>query len=112
MRENEVATSIVDAAFRVHSTLGPGLLESAYERVLAYELRKRGHSVATQVDLPVIYDGAEFENAFIADIIVDNCVIVELKSVEKVAAVHKKQVTTYLKIRGMRLGLLINFGEA
>ena len=111
MTENEVSGATVDVAFRVHSALGPGLLESAYERVLAYELTKRGMHVAAQVAIPVVYDGIEFEHAFIADMIVNECVIVELKSVEKVAAAHKKQVITYLKLTGIRLGLLINFGE-
>ena len=111
MTENEVAAEIVDAAYHIHVALGPGLLESLYERVLAYELQKRGMKVVTQVVVPAIYDGIEFERGFIADLIVNDCVIVELKSVDKIASVHKKQLLTYLKLADKRLGLLINFGE-
>ncbi|HLJ55512.1 MAG TPA: GxxExxY protein [Chthonomonadaceae bacterium] len=111
MSENEVAREIVDAPFHVHCALGPGLLESAYERILAYQLRKRGLRIAAQVRIPVVYDGVEFERGFVADLIVNERVIVELKSVEKMATVHKKQLMTYLKLTIMRLGLLINFGE-
>jgi GxxExxY protein len=111
MHENDIARIVVDAAFRVHSRLGPGLLESLYERVLAYELRQRGLSVETEVPIKVIYDGVEFDEGFRADIIVEGKVILELKSVETVAAVHKKQLLTYLRVTGMRLGLLINFNE-
>lgn len=97
---------------RIHQALGPGLLESAYERVLAYELRKRGFDVETQVAVPLRYEDVLIEEGFRADIIVNGLVLVELKSVEKLSPVHKKQVLTYLKLTGIRLGLLINFGEA
>src|SRR5579862_4787489 len=111
MTENEVARVIVDASYRVHVTLGPGLLETVYERALEHELQKRSLTVARQVIVPIIYDGIQFDEGFRADIIVENCVLLELKSVEKIAPVHKKQVLTYLRLTGLRLGLLINFGE-
>jgi len=110
-RENVLAMAIVDAAYLVHRTLGPGLLESAYEAVLVHELRKRGLDVAVQVLVPVVYDSVRLDAGFRADVIVENLVIVELKSLEKVVPVHKKQLTTYLRLADMRLGLLINFGE-
>jgi GxxExxY protein len=110
MHENEIARQIVDAAYHVHVRLGPGLLESVYETVLAYELNKRGLKVATQVPVAIRYDDMVFEAAFRADLIVNDKVIVELKSAEKVLPVHKKQVITYLKLTDRRLGLLINFG--
>lgn len=110
MHENEVARAVVDAAFRVHSTLGPGLLESVYEAALAHELRSKGLSVARQRPVRVVYDGVEFDEGFRADLVVAETVIVELKSVESVAPVHKKQLLTYLRLSGRRLGLLINFG--
>jgi GxxExxY protein len=112
MTENEVPKIIVDSSFQIHSNLGPGLLESVYEQVLAYELTKRGLSVKCQVVVPVFYEGLQFEQGFCADLVVEGCVIVELKSVEKVAAVHKKQLLTYLRLTDLRLGLLVNFGEA
>lgn len=110
MRENDVAQVIVDVAFQMHKQLGPGLLESVYEAVMAHELRKRGLRVETQVPIPVEWDGVKLEVGFRADLIVEQCVIVELKSVEAVAPVHKKQLLTYLRIADRRLGLLINFG--
>jgi GxxExxY protein len=109
--ENEVAMAIVDAAYQVHRTLGPGLLESAYEAILVHELRKRGLDVAIQVPVPVVYESVRLDAGFRADLIVEDSVIVELKSLEKVAPVHKKQLATYLKLAEKRLGLLINFGE-
>ena len=112
MTENEIAKQIVDAAFKIHTTLGPGLLESVYETVLAFELEKRGLRVARQVAIPVQYEGILMEAGFRADLIVEDKVIVEIKSIEGVAAVHKKQLLTYLRLSGRRLGLLINFGEA
>jgi GxxExxY protein len=111
MKENEIARIVVDACFRVHTTLGPGLLESVYESVLAYELTERGLTVARQVAIPIVYNGIQFEQAFYADITVNGCVILELKSVEKTVPVHKKQLLTYLRLADMRLGLLINFGS-
>ena len=112
MTENEIARQIVDAAYKIHTTFGPGLLEAAYEALLARELEKRGLRVVCQHPVPLIYDGVELEVAFRADMIVEDKVIVELKSLEATAPVHKKQVITYLRLTGLRLGLLINFGEA
>lgn len=111
MHENDIATEIVDSCFKIHKTLGPGLLESVYEVVLAQELMKRGLSVARQQSIPITYDGTTFEEGFRADLIIENKVIVELKSVEKVAPVHKKQLLTYLRLSNKKLGLLVNFGE-
>lgn len=112
MTENDVAKIIVDCAFRVHTKLGPGLLESVYETVLAYELRNAGLQVARQVAVPVVYDDMTFEEGFRADLIVASLVTIELKSVEVIAPVHKKQLLTYLRLGDKRLGLLINFGAA
>ena len=112
MTENKIAKIIVDAAYQIHVRLGPGLLESVYETVLAYELKKRGLNVVRQVPVPVIYDDLDFEEGFRADLIVEDRVIIELKSVENILPVHKKQLLTYLRLKDCRLGLLINFGEA
>lgn len=111
MTENEIAKEIVDAAYKVHTTLGPGLLESVYETVLAYELEKRDLKVVRQKSLPVIYESVKLEEGFRTDIIVEGKVIIELKSVETTAPVHKKQLLTYLRLSGLKLGLLINFGS-
>ena len=110
MTENEIARVIVNAAYKVHTTLGPGLLESVYETVLAYELEKNGLRVIRQQAIPVVYDHIHMDDGFRADLIVESKVIVELKSLEAVAPVHKKQVLTYLRLSNRRLGLLINFG--
>ncbi len=110
--ENEIATEIVDAAYRIHVKLGPGLLESVYEAILEHELNKRGLKVVRQKPLPVVYESMRFDEGYRADLIVEDKVIVELKSVEEVAAVHKKQLLTYLRLADKRLGLLINFGDA
>ena len=110
MTENEIAKIIVDAAFQVHKRVGPGLLESVYEVILAHELKKRGLNVKRQVPVAIVYDDIKFDEAFRADLIVEEKVIVELKSVEKVSRVHKKQLLTYLRLADKRLGLLINFG--
>lgn len=112
MTENEIAKEIVDCAYKVHTTLGPGLLESVYESVLAHELIKRGLQVERQKSLPVIYENMRLEEGFRADLLVSDKVIIELKSVEEVAPVHKKQSLTYLRLANKRLGLLINFGAA
>ena len=112
MTENEIATEIVDAAYKVHTTLGPGLLESVYETVLAYELEHKGLIVKRQVILPVKYESLYIDDGYRADIIVDEKVIVELKSVERTTPVYKKQLLTYLRLSDKRLGLLINFGAA
>ncbi|HEY5298514.1 MAG TPA: GxxExxY protein [Verrucomicrobiae bacterium] len=111
MTENEIATQVVDAAFKIHTKLGPGLLESVYEVVLAYELKKRGLRVVRQMPVPITYEEVKFDEGFRADLIVEDKVIVELKSVEAVAPVHKKQVLTHLRLMNLKLGLLINFGE-
>ena len=112
MNENELGKIIIDTAVKVHKKLGPGLLESVYEVVMAYELEKRGLSVVRQKPVPIVYDNIEFDEGFRADIIVENKVLVELKSVESVNKVHKKQVLTYLRLTGFKLGYLLNFGEA
>jgi len=106
MLENKIATLVVDAAYHVHRNLGPGLLESVYEIVLAHELEKRELSIKRQYSIPIQYDG------FKADIMVEDSVIVELKSVESIAPVHKKQLLTYLRLADKKLGLLINFGAS
>ena len=111
-KENELAREIVDAAFHVHSKLGPGLFESVYEAVLQHELNKRNLNTKRQVAIPINYDGLVFDEGFRADIIVEDSVIIELKSIEKVAPVHKKQLLTYLRLTDKKLGLLINFGTA
>ena len=110
MHENDIAKIIVDAAFKVHKALGPGLLESVYETVLAHEIEKRGLAVERQKRIPVTYENLTFDEGFRADLVVGDKVIVELKSVETVAPVHKKQLLTYLRLTDKRLGLLINFG--
>lgn len=112
MTENEISKQVVDAAFKIHTKLGPGLLESVYEAVLAYELKQRGLQVVRQQAMPVVYEAVQLEEGFRADLIVEGKVIVELKSVETIAPVHKKQVLTYLRLTNLKLGLLINFGDA
>jgi GxxExxY protein len=112
MTENAIAKEIVDAAFRVHTTLGPGLLESVYQTVLAYELGRRGLREASQQAIPVVYDGIRIDTGFRADLIVEDKVIVEIKSVEVLLPVHKKQLLTYLRLADKRLGLPINFHVA
>ena len=110
MTENEIAQQIVDAAFKIHKTLGPGLLESAYQAILIYELQKRGLKLEAEKQVPVIYESIQLDIGFRADLIVEDKVIVELKSIEQIAPVHKKQLLTYLRLSDKRLGLLINFG--
>ena len=112
MNENEIAKQILEAAFVVRTKLGPGLLESVYEVVLAHELRKQGLLVERQKPMPITYDGVRFDEAYRADLLVDSRVIVELKSVETTAPLHAKQVLTQLRMSGLKLGLLINFGQA
>ena len=104
-----VGKTVLDAAFKVHTTLGPGLLESVYEITLAYEIRKSGLNVATQVALPIVYDGQQLESGFRIDVLVEKCVIVELKAVETMNSVYEAQLMTYLRLSGVRLGFLINF---
>jgi GxxExxY protein len=110
--ENEISKIIVDVAYKVHSKLGPGLLESVYEEILYFEFLKLGLKVQRQTVVPVIWDNIKMELGFRADLIVENKVIIELKSVENIVPVHPKQLLTYLKITGLKLGLLINFNEA
>ena len=109
MERDELTGRILGIAFRVHTVLGPGLLESVYEIALAHELRKTGLLVATQVEMPVVYDGIRLDLAFRADMIVESTVILELKSVEALAPVHSKQLLNYLRLSGLKTGLLINF---
>ena len=109
MTENEISKIIVDVAFKIHTSLGPGLLESVYEAVMALDLQKRGLHVARQVPIPIAYNGLTLDEGFRADLIVEDLVIVELKSVEEIHPVHPKQLLTYLKLSNKRLGLLINF---
>ena len=100
---------ILNAAFRVHSVMGPGLLESVYEAALAHELRKAGLRIATQVEVPVVFDGVKLDIAFRADIIVESLVILELKSMKALAPVHSKQLLNCLRLSGLKVGLLLNF---
>ena len=109
MHENIISERILRAAFKVHSALGPGLLESVYEAVLAYELRKDGLVVETQKPIPVLYDEVRLDLGFRLDLLVENKVVVELKSVETLLPVHHKQLLTYLKLANYKLGLLLNF---
>jgi GxxExxY protein len=111
MTENEIAKHILDAAFVVHTKLGPGLLESVYEVILGYELQKRGLTAERQKPMPIVYDNIRFDEAFRSDLVVNGKVITELKSVEALLPVHAKQVLTQLRLSGLKLGLLINFGE-
>jgi GxxExxY protein len=109
MTENEIAREIVDSAYRIHTTFGPGLLESVYDTVLAYELVRRGLNIRRQQAIPLVYEGIRIDAGFRADLIVEDKVIVEIKSVESLAPVHRKQLLTYLRLADKRLGLLINF---
>ena len=112
MKENEIGKRIVDVAIKVHREVGPGLLESVYEIILAHELRQRGLQVERQVSVPIEYQGIKFDEGFRVDLVVDNKVIVELKCIEKLNNAHKKQLLTYLRLTGMKLGYLLNFSEA
>ena len=111
MTENEIAKIIVNTSYNIHIKPGPGLLESVYEEILYYELVKQGLKVKRQKAIPVFWDDLKMELGFRADLIVENKVIIELKSVETIAPVHPKQLLTYLRITGLKLGLLINFNE-
>jgi len=112
MTENEIGKIVVDTAVSVHRDLGPGLLETVYEVVLAYMLSQCGLVVERQVPVPIEYCGIRFDEGFRADIIIENKVILELKSVQTVSNAHKKQLLTYLRLTGLKLGYLLNFGEA
>ena len=111
-RVNQVSGAVVSAAMRVHSVLGPGLLENAYQVSLAHELRKRGLEVACQVGLPVVYDGERIEFGYRIDLIVESLVIVEVRSVEAIHPVHQAQLISYMRLSGIGVGLLINFHVA
>jgi len=111
MTENEIGTIVIEEAIKIHRELGPGLLESVYETVLAYELNSRDMQAEKQVQISITYRGIEFKDAFKADIIIQNKVILEIKSVEKLLDVHKKQLLTYLKLTRIKLGYILNFGE-
>lgn len=111
-KENAIAKKVVDASYQIHSTIGPGLLESVYETILCHKLEKRGLFVERQIAIRIKFDGLVFDEGFRADIIVENLLIIELKSIESIAPVHKKQLLTYLRLTDKKLGLLINFGSA
>ena len=111
MHENPISKEIVDAAFKIHTTLGPGLLESVYEVVLCHELKKRGLDVKRQVPVPIVYEDLRFEEGYRLDLLVEGKVIVEVKSIEELANIHKKQLLTYLRLTNKKLGMLINFNE-
>jgi GxxExxY protein len=111
MRENQLSKEIIGAAIEVHRELGPGLLESAYEECLAYELSLRGILFERQKEIPLIYKGVHVDCGFRADLLVDGLVVVELKAVKTLAPIHQAQLLTYLKLTGCKLGLLLNFNE-
>ncbi len=112
MKENDIGTIVVNCALELHRNLGPGLLETVYEVTLARALERRGLAVQRQVAVPIEYQGETFSEGFRADLIVEGLVIVELKSIERVTPAHKKQLLTYLRLTGLKLGYLLNFGEA
>lgn len=112
MHENDIGSVVVDCAVTLHQDLGPGLLETVYEVTLAHALERRGLSVQKQVAVPIEYEGETFAAGFRADLIVESKVLLELKSVERVTTAHKKQLLTYLRLTGLKLGYLLNFGEA
>ena len=112
MTENQIGTIVVETAIAIHRELGPGLLESVYEIVLAHELKARNLNIERQVPIPISYKGIQFDEGFRADMIVERKVLLELKSVEQTNRAHKKQVQTYLRLTGHKLGHLLNFGEA
>jgi len=112
MHENEISKIVVDVCYKIHTTLGPGIFESVYENILEYELIERGLNITRQQPIPVIWEGIKFDQGFRADIIIENKVIVEIKSIEAIAPVHQKQLLTYLRLTDLKLGLLVNFNEA
>ena len=109
MHENDIATQIIGCAIEVHKQLGPGLLESAYEACLVYELKEKGLNVVQQKPLPVVYKDVKLNAGYRIDLLVENKVVIEVKSVEAIAVIHLAQVLTYLKLKDLKLGLLINF---
>jgi GxxExxY protein len=112
MTEDEIGKLVVDVAVQIHQKVGPGLLETVYEVILAYELRRRGLQVERQIAVPVAYEGLKFDEGFRIDLMVENKVIIELKCVERLNNAHKKQLLTYLRLADKRLGYLLNFSEA
>ena len=110
MEPNEITAQVVDAAFKIHTQLGPGLLETVYEVTLAHELRKRGLRVRRQIPVPVEFDGLQFDEGFRMDLLVEESIIVEIKSVEKNHPLHPKQLRTHLVLAKLQLGLVLNFG--
>ena len=112
MKENDIGARVLEAAITVHRELGPGLLDTVYEVILARELSDLGLKVERQVRVPILYKGIRFDEGFRADIIVEKALLLELKSLEQVSAAHKKQVQTYLRLTGLKLGYLLNFGQA
>lgn len=112
MTDEEIGRLIIDCSIRIHKEFGPGMLETVYEALLEHELKSKGLKVERQRRIPFRYKGIEIDEAFRADLVIEGKVVVELKSVEKVTGAHKKQVLTYLKLMGLRLGYLLNFGEA
>lgn len=111
MNEEAIGELVIHTAIQIHRDLGPGLLESVYEAILARELEKQGLKVERQVPIPVVYKGEKYEEGFRADIILNGKDVIELKSVERITGAHKKQLLTYLKLTGCKLGFLLNFGE-
>ncbi len=111
MTENELSRVFLDLAFKIHKNLGPGLFESVYENIVCYELEKNNIPYERQTGINIHYDDKIFDNAFRADIILDKKVIIELKSVDAIEDIHRKQLLTYLKLSGLKLGLLVNFNE-
>ena len=111
MSENEIARVIVDISYQIHRELGPGLFESVYEEILFYELNEYGFSVERQKPIPVIWKNKKMELGFRADLIIENKVVIEVKSVEAINPIHPKQVLTYIRLTNLKLGLLINFNE-
>ena len=109
MNENEISFYIRKSIFEIYNELGPGLLEKVYEKTLAYDLKSKGLEVKTQVPIPIKFKGLIIESSFIADIIVENKVIIEIKSIEEISNVHHKQLLTYLKLTNLKLGILVNF---
>jgi len=112
MKENDIASTVVNLAYQIHTELGPGLFESVYEAILFYELTQQGFKVDRQKGIPVHWKEINLDLGFRSDLIVENKVLIEVKSIESIAPVHKKQVLTYIRLTGIKLGLLINFNEA
>jgi GxxExxY protein len=112
LEENRIAREVVDVAVKLHKHFGSGVYETVYKPVLIYELKERSFTTRNQIPVPLVYEGIVFDVAFKMDVVVNELVILELKSVEKLELVHFKQLLTYLRLTGLRLGLLINFGEA